>query len=500
MKLKLESIINNLNVIHLAGEVERKDITSIAYDSRKVKRDSIFVAIKGFKSDGHTFIMDAVSNGATAVIIEDDSKVSNDYLSHQNVTKILVPNSRIALADISSKFYGDPSKHLKMIAVTGTNGKTTITYLIKSILEEGGNQVGLVGTVENYIGDDILPADKTTPESLELNELFSKMRNAGCGYCVMEVSSHALELERVRGIDFCGAIFTNLTQEHLDFHLNMENYFHSKKKLFDGLNSSAIAITNFDDDYGRKIILNSKAKYFSFGSRSIYDYYFTNSRFDFASTNFAVKSKTREFKINSNLIGRFNLYNITASAAFCSELGVNDSSIVNGIKNVGNVPGRFQVVSRGYPLTVIVDYSHTPDALENCLAAIREVLSRTSRSSKVATVFGAGGNRDRTKRPLMGKAVQKFSDRIYVTSDNPRYEEPVEIINDIMSGIVKNGPVKIVENREEAIRSAILESSENDVVLIAGKGHENYQEIKGIRTHFDDKEVAQKYLKEKFGK
>lgn len=498
--MKLENVIAGLNIIQLAGEVERKDIGSIAYDSRSVKKSSLFVAIKGLTTDGHKYAFEAISKGANAIIIEDDSMIPNDYLIHQNVTKILVKDSRKALATVSSKFYKEPSQKLEILGVTGTNGKTTVTYILKSILEEAGFKVGLIGTIKNYIGADAVQSDKTTPESLELNQMFYQMVEAGCTHCVMEVSSHSLELDRVHGIEFKGAIFTNLTQEHLDFHPDMESYFKSKKKLFDNLNSDAIAVSNFDNAYGEKILTGSSARKISYGNSSKYNYYFTDESFDFSSTRFKIKSNEKEFNIKSHLIGKFNIYNNTACAAMCCEFGVDDGSVISGIAKISNVPGRFQIVSGGYPLNVIIDYSHTSDALENCLSSIREVLKNQNKSSKVITVFGAGGNRDKSKRPLMGKAVEKYSDKIFITSDNPRNEDPNKIIEDILLGITHRLNVTTIPDREEAIKEAIENAKENDVLLIAGKGHEDYQIIGDMKIHFDDKEIAEKYLLEKFGK
>lgn len=498
--MKLENVIAGLNIIQLAGEVERKDIGSIVYDSRNVKKSSLFVAIKGLTTDGHKYAFEAISKGATAILIEDDSIIPNDYLIHQNVTKILVKDSRKALAQVSSKFYKEPSQKLEILGVTGTNGKTTVTYILKSILEEAGIKVGLIGTIKSYIGTDVLQSDKTTPESLELNQMFYQMVEAGCTHCVMEVSSHSLELDRVHGIEFKGAIFTNLTQEHLDFHPDMESYFKSKKKLFDNLNSDAIAVSNFDNSYGEKILVGSSARKISYGNSSKYNYYFTDESFDFSSTRFKIKSNKKELNIKSNLIGKFNIYNNTACAAMCSEFGIGDISVINGIAKISNVPGRFQIVSGDYPLNVIIDYSHTSDALENCLSSIREVLKNQNKRSKIITVFGAGGNRDKTKRPLMGKAVEKYSDKIFITSDNPRNEDPNIIIEDVLSGITDRSNVTTIPDREEAIKEATENADENDVLLIAGKGHEDYIIIGDKKIHFDDKKVAEKYLREKFGR
>ncbi len=497
--MKLENLIEGLQIIQLAGEVERKDIGMICYDSRKVVKNSLFVAIKGFNFDGHNFIMEAIAKGAKAIVLEDDSGVSNDYLIHQNVTKILVKDSRKALAQLSKNFFKDPSSRLKVIGVTGTNGKTSVTYFVKSILEFAGNKTGLIGTIANYIGDEIIPAEKTTPESVELNQMLDRMANEGCKFCVMEVSSHSLELHRVFGIDFKVGAFTNLTQDHLDFHSTMENYFNAKKKLFDSLNQSSIAVSNSDDEYGERILRDTKAKIVFYGSKRNCDYRFENVSFSFEGISFDLIHKDEKFKINSNITGTFNVYNLLAAISICKELGVDINVIQSAVKNLMQVPGRFEVVGT-FPVKVIVDYAHTHDALENVLNTIREILKSNNSNSKVITVFGAGGDRDRTKRPKMGKVVQSLSDLAIVTSDNPRFENPQQIFDDILSGMKKDETVLVVEDREEAIKKAINLANEGDVILIAGKGHEKYQIVKDQRIPFDDKKVAEKYLLERFGK
>lgn len=488
-----------MEIIQLAGEVERKDIGRICYDSRNVVRNSIFVAIKGFKFDGHNYIMEAIAKGAKAIVLEDDSKVSNDYLIHQNVTKILVKDARKALAILSKNFFNDPSNRIKVIGVTGTNGKTSVTHFIKSILETAGKKTGLIGTIANYIGDKVLESEKTTPESVELNQLLNKMADEGCEYCVMEVSSHSLELHRVFGINFTAAIFTNLTPEHLDFHQTMDNYFLAKKKLFDALNEKSIALTNIDDDYGKKIIKDTRAKVLAYGSGENSDYRILNPSFNFNEVKFDLKVNDKIYSFSANVTGSFNVYNLTASIAICLELGIEPEIINNALKSLKQVPGRFQLVG-DYPVKVIVDYAHTPDALENVLRTIHEILRSNNSNAKIITVFGAGGDRDRIKRPLMGKIVQALSDFIFVTSDNPRTENPQQIFDDILSGMNRDEGVFVIENREEAIKKAIELAKIGDVILLAGKGHETYQVIQDKQIPFDDKLIAEKYLIERFGK
>lgn len=497
--MKLENLIERLQIIQLAGEVERKDIGMICYDSRKVVKNSLFVAIKGFNFDGHNFIMEAIAKGATAIVLEDDSKISNDYLIHQNVTKILVKDSRKALAQLSKNFFKDPSSRLNVIGITGTNGKTSVTYFIKSILESAGKKTGLIGTIANYIGDEIVPAEKTTPESFELNQLLDRMSNEGCEFCVMEVSSHSLELNRVYGIDFKVGAFTNLTQDHLDFHLTMENYFNAKKKLFDSLSQNSIAVSNFDDEYGEKIVSDTKAKVVFYGSKEKCDYRFENVSFSFDGISFDLLHKNKIIPVRSNVTGTFNVYNLLTAISVCKELGLDLNVLQSAVNRLKQVPGRFELVGN-FPVKVIVDYAHTHDALENVLKTIREILKANKSNAKVITVFGAGGNRDRTKRPKMGKVVQSLSDLSIITSDNPRFENLQQIFDDILSGMQKDENVLVIEDREEAIKKAINLANEDDVVLVAGKGHEKYQIVRDQRIPFDDKQVAERFLMERFGK
>lgn len=497
--MKLENLIENLSVIQLAGEVERKDIGMICYDSRKVIKNSLFVAIKGFNFDGHNFVMEAIAKGAMAVVIEDNSKISNDYLIHQKVTKILVNDSRKALAILSKNFFNNPSEKIKVIGVTGTNGKTSITYIIKSILDYAGKKTGLIGTIANYIGEQKLPAEKTTPESVELNQMLNQMVDENCQFCVMEVSSHSLELNRVYGINFHAGIFTNLTQDHLDFHKTIENYFLAKKKLFDSLNENTFAIINFDDEYGRQIISDTKAKVISYGSAENVDFRFINPKYSFDQIEFELLYKGKIYPILTNLIGTFNVYNLTASIATCVNLGIEFEQIQEAVRNINQVPGRFELVGN-YPIKVIVDYAHTPDALMNVLQTIRLILNSNNSKNKIITVFGAGGDRDRTKRPKMGRVVEELSDFAIITSDNPRNEELNQIFNDILSGIKDKSRFKIIDDRELAIRKAIQMAKDEDIVLLAGKGHEAFQLVKGQKIPFDDREVAQKILKEMFEK
>ncbi len=485
----LTNLLNSVKVIQVTGEISRQQITGIHYDSRKVTKNSIFVAIKGFKTDGHKFIADAISQGAAAIVIDDDTAFSDDAITRQNAVKILVNNSRIALAELSNFFFNEPSKRIKLIGVTGTNGKTTTTFFIKSILETAGFKTGLIGTITNLIGDKEISSSLTTPESNDLNLFINNMVAQGCSHAVMEVSSHSLVLSRVHKLFYSSGVFTNLTQEHLDFHQSLDNYLNAKKILFDELDSSASAIYNVDDDYGKKIIQNSKAKLFSYGTSYSADFRLKNILFDLNGTSFTIGYKDREYKADTSLVGDFNAYNACAAFSASHLLGIETDQILEGIYNTKPVPGRFEVIGSGNK-KVIVDYSHTPDSLEKALTAVRKIVLD---KKPVYAVFGCGGNRDKTKRPVMGRIASEMADNVFITSDNPRFEDPMTIIEEIKSGILKKN-FKVIENREEAIKTAIEKSEDNAVILIAGKGHEDYQEIKGVRNHFSDREVTEKYL------
>jgi UDP-N-acetylmuramoyl-L-alanyl-D-glutamate--2,6-diaminopimelate ligase len=489
--MELTNLINRINISQIIGEVQRQDVTGIYYDSRLVAKGSVFVAIKGFNSDGHNFILDALNNGAIAVILEDNNSVPDEIFIHNRKAKILVKDSRIALAQASNYFYKEPSNKLKLIGVTGTNGKTTTTYFIKSIVEYAGNKAGLVGTISNYIGDKKIKSSLTTPESNNLNELLYEMLNEGCSYAIMEVSSHSLILKRVYGLNFNTAIFTNITSDHLDFHGNLEEYFKAKKILFDSLSENSVIIYNNDDDNSQKIIKDSKAKSYSYGISSGSDFLIKNISFNLSGTSFIIRYNGNDYSISTLLVGGFNANNACAAFATAVLNGISPLTAAKGINNTIQVPGRFEVIGKGTK-KIIIDYSHTPDSLEKALSAINNIVKG---QNPVYTVFGCGGNRDRTKRPVMGKIASEMSKKIFVTSDNPRNEKPLAIIGEIIAGINKQN-FEIIESREEAIKTAIEKTENNAVILIAGKGHETYQEINGIRNHFSDKEIAEKYLVE----
>ena len=485
----MTQLLNSVHAIQVTGEVQRRDVADIVYDSRKVQKNSIFVAIKGYKTDGHKFLQDAINKGAVAVVVEDDNAIPDDLITHSQIAKILVNDCRKALAELSKGFYKDPTSKLKLVGITGTNGKTTSTFILRNILQNVGYKTGLIGTIANYIGDEKVDAKLTTPESNDLNKMFYDMIQAGCEYAVMEVSSHSLVLNRVLGLDFKAAIFSNITSDHLDFHQSFDEYLNAKKILFDGLTEKSFAIVNADDKNFNSIIKNSRSKNFTYGISDNSDYQIKNIVYDLNGTDFTITHDKVDYKIHTTLIGIFNAYNAASAFATAHCLGIGAEKIVDGIKSSPQVPGRFEVLGSGKK-KVIVDYSHTADSLEKALQAVREIVKD---KNQVITVFGCGGDRDKTKRPIMGKVASSLSDKVFVTSDNPRTENPFAIIEDIKKGISKNN-FEVEENREEAIKNAIQSSDETAVILIAGKGHENYQEINGIRNHFSDREVALKYL------
>ena len=470
-------------------------IHQLQYDSRKIQRGDCFVAIRGSGTDGHRFIELAIGNGASVVVLEQDAALSDYYFLHSGVAKVVVPDSRKALAVMSANYYNHPSRSLTMVGVTGTNGKTTTTHLIKAILEAAGQRVGLLGTIEYRIGDEVIPASHTTPESLELNELLARMAKFGCQSVSMEVSSHALHQSRVYGLAFDAAVFTNLTQDHLDYHGTMEEYFRAKRILFDSLKPDAVAITNADDAWGMQIASSSQARTLSYGVAEHADIRAADIRLSIEGTSFTLWFKNQQTTLTTPLVGRFNVYNVLAAYSTGLALGHSPETLVQGIRSVNSVRGRFERIASPAGWTAIVDYAHTPDALEKCLRTIHDVLPREGRG-RIITVFGAGGDRDRTKRPLMGSVAGQWSDIIIVTSDNPRTEEPQGIIDEIVAGIPRGAQVTQEIDRRAAIHSALRQARSGDVVLIAGKGHEDYQVIGKEKIHFSDREIIEELIRE----
>ena len=487
--MELTKLINSVHTVQVAGEVERKDINGIFYDSRKVKHGSLFVALSGYRTDGHRFVLDAISKGAIAVIIENDSVIPGEIFTHNNVTKILVRNSRKALAEISNAFYKQPSETLKLIGITGTKGKTTTAWLIKHILEVAGFKSGLLGTIANYIGDQKIATTLTTPESCELHELFQEMIKQQCTHAVMEVSSHALSLDRVYGLNFRNALFTNLSLDHLDFHETLDNYFEAKNILFKSLSQDSFAIVNGDDERASSVLASTPAKKIVYGQNDNADFRISDIKLGLNETTFTLHYLNTSYALTSKLFGVFNTYNIAAAFASAICNGIAPEIIISAIASAPQVPGRFEVLSNGNK-QAIVDYAHTPDSLQKTLENIRLIIGN---SRPLVTVFGCGGNRDTTKRPVMGKIATELSDSVIVTSDNPRREEPIAIIDDIVKGISKTNYV-VNPDREQAIREAIKSSPDNAVILIAGKGHEDYQIIGDTKNPFSDTLIAKNQL------
>lgn len=485
--MKLSEIINKSRInadLKFGNDLE---ITGLNYDSRKIKPGNIFFAIKGLKEDGNKYVSDAINNGAAVIFSEDDIKAET------KVPVIRSAHIRRLMAEYSGIFYGDPSSRLKLIGITGTNGKTTTSYLIRTFLTDAGFATGLLGTIDYKIGDQAEDSKLTTPDSVELNMMLSEMLKKNTQYCVMEVSSIALMMERVYGLKFETAVFTNLTSEHLDFHKNMENYFQAKKILFNGLSETATAVSNADDTYGVRILEDCKARKVFYSEKADSDLRSFNEKLSLSGLEFDVEWKGKTYNLKSNLSGRFNIYNILASVSAVLQYDIDMTMIQNSLLNFQEVRGRFNRVKLPNGAIAVIDYSHTSDSLKNAIESAREIVDAERRYGKVITVFGCGGNKDRTKRSVMGELASVLSDHAIITSDNPRFEDPMDIISEIVSGIKDKKNFEIIESREDAIKRGIEISKEGDIVLICGKGHETYQEIKGVRTHFDDREIVGKY-------
>ena len=489
--MKLSELLNGLKAVQVAGNAESKEIEMITIDSREVRSGSLFVAIKGANTDGHSYIQECINKGASAVILDNDTNIPDQIFQHAGCVKILVEDSRKALPLAAKIFYRDPSSELMLTGITGTKGKTTTAFYVKNIFEFAGLKSGVIGTIANYIGDQEVKTMLTTPQSHTINELLRQMVSAGCKTCAMEVSSHALALNRIDYLTFASAIFTNITSDHMDYHKTFEHYFDSKKILFTKLCPGAKAIYNIDDLNSVKLVAGSKADKFSYGTSGNADFRISNIEYNLDGTTFEIYYNSRNYCLTTSLIGKFNAYNATAAFANAVLLGIEPDTAVEGIKNAPQVPGRFEVITYKNR-KIIVDYSHTADSLSQALSAVHHIVKG---ERPVITVFGCGGDRDKTKRPVMGNIAASMSDFAYVTSDNPRTENPDSIIDDVVAGIKTNN-YKRITLREEAIRSAIFDSKPDSIILIAGKGHESYQEINGVRAHFSDKEIAEKYLKE----
>ena len=487
--MQLKTLVAAIPIRQVIGTLDRT-VESIAYDSRRVQRNGLFVALRGEKADGHEFIGSAIDKGASVIVTEREER-------HPRVTCLLVENTRIALADLSANFHGHPARKLKLAAVTGTNGKTTTTFLIKHICEKAGLRCGLIGTVRYEIGERILPAIRTTPESLDLQELLAQIVNASCRAAAMEVSSHALAQDRARGLEWNVAVFTNLTQDHLDFHGTMESYFDSKVKLFAQLGSQQkkpkpVAIVNIDDRYGEQLLdrIGKRVAVVTYGMSVRADFRASNCRVEFSGTSYQLDAHGKSYLVRVPLIGRFNVANSVAALAAANALGISLREAVLSLGKSPQVPGRLELVPAKRQFQVFVDYAHTPDALRNVLKTLREL-----EPHRLIVVFGCGGNRDRQKRSLMGEMVDRHADYAIITSDNPRKEDPNAIVEEIEKGFRLSRYEKIVD-RTQAIGRAIALAQPRDIVLIAGKGHENYQEFADYTVPFDDIQVARRAIED----
>lgn len=483
--MKLSELLKNVKPIAVHGDIDI-DIKGVNIDSRKIENGHLFIAMKGTQVDGHKFIDKAIALGATAILLEDMPETLED-----KVTYVQVKSTEEDAGKVATLFYGDPSKKLKLVGVTGTNGKTTIATLLYEMFREFGYKVGLLSTVCNYIDDKAIPADHTTPDPIELNRLLGDMVAEGCEYAFMECSSHAIHQRRISGLDFTGAIFTNLTRDHLDYHKTFENYRNAKKMFFDDLSKNAFAITNADDKNGMIMVQNTKATIKTYSIKRMADFRAKILECHFEGMFLEIDGK----EVGVQFIGKFNVSNLLAVYGAAVMLGKKPEDILVALSTLKSVNGRLEPIQSPEGYTAIVDYAHTPDALENVLAAIHEVLD--TKGGHIITVCGAGGHRDKGKRPLMAQEAVKQSDTVILTSDNPRDEDPQAIINDMLAGLDTKQKKKVLNivDRKEAIRTAAMMAKKGDVILVAGKGHENYQEINGVKHHFDDHEV----IREIFG-
>ena len=479
----LRELTADITPLSISGNMDI-DISGIAIDSRKVQKGYLFIAMKGTQVDGHQYIGKAIELGATAILAEEEPTTKTE-----GVTYIIVASTENVVGNVATTFYGKPSEHLRLVGVTGTNGKTTIATLLYNMFRKMGHKVGLLSTVCNYIEDEAVPASHTTPDPIELNSLLARMVDAGCEYAFMECSSHAIHQKRIGGLKFAGGIFTNLTRDHLDYHKTFQNYRDAKKAFFDALPKDAFAVVNADDKNGMVMVQNTKAVVKTYSTRAMADFKARILECHFGGMYLEIDGR----EVGVQFIGKFNVSNLLAVYGAAVMLGKEPEDILVVMSTLKSVNGRLDPIQSPEGWTAIVDYAHTPDALENVLNAIHEVLSG---NGKVVTVCGAGGSRDKGKRPLMAQEAVRQSDKVVITSDNPRFEEPQDIINDMIAGLDKEQMKKVVciADRREAIRTASMMAGKGDVILIAGKGHEDYQEIKGVKHHFDDHEVVRELL------
>lgn len=476
--MELSRIAQDLGIEYTGPQAE---ITAVDYDSRKVGRGSLFCCLVGEKTDGHNFASMAVEKGASALICQRPLPL--------NVPQLIVPDGREAMARAAACFYGHPERELTMLAVTGTNGKTSVTYMVKSVAETAGKKVGLIGTIQNLIGEEKVYTERTTPESVDLFALLRRMADKGVELVVMEVSSHALAQQRVAGIPFKAGLFTNLTQDHLDYHKTFENYRAAKKKLFA---QCGIAILNGDDETAAYMKEGLSIPVWTMGIHHPGEFYARGIEITTQGASFHLFTPQGNGRISLHISGLFSVYNAMGTAALCTAAGIPFSCIVKGLERLRGVAGRLECVDTGdRPFSVYVDYAHTPDALQNVLETARGFTRR-----RLISVFGCGGDRDHGKRPIMGEIGGRYSDHVILTSDNPRTEDPMDILKAVEEGVKRTAtPYIVTENRREAIREALEEAGDGDVIVIAGKGHESYQEINGVRHHFDDKEIVLSLLR-----
>lgn len=482
----LRDLISDIDKRKIIGK-ENMEVTGLAYDSRKVKRGDLFFCVKGLRVDGHDFAKKAEAAGAVAVIVED---IQDDI----KITQVVVESVRKAMAQISSAFYEHPTKKLKLVGITGTNGKTTTSFMVENILRAAGLKTGMLGTVEYRIGEKRMQVDRTTPESLDLQALFADMVSGGVEAAVIEVSSHAIDLQRIEACDFDVVVFTNLSQDHLDYHGTIDEYFGVKKRIFDStINCATAQIINADDEYGRLLIKEGVSRQYRYSTKDKVEVYADSIGLRPDGTDMRIYYPGGEMSIRLGLPGIYNVSNALAAAGVAAALDIDGRKIKEGLQALRPVPGRFERVDKGQQYTVVVDYAHTPDSLEKVLSAARQITE-----GQLITVFGCGGDRDKGKRPLMGRAAAEISDYTIVTSDNPRSEEPMTIIREIINGIkeIENPQFEIEEDRKLAIKRALELAKPGDFVVIAGKGHETGQEIAGEKIPFDDVKVAGELIEE----
>ena len=481
----LSDILKSVKTIQVIGSTEIP-ITTIIFDSRKVNLGCLFVAVRGTQVDGHEYIQTAIEKGAKGIVCEVIPENINE-----DIVYIQVEKSSKALGEIASAFYENPSSKLRLVGVTGTNGKTTTVTLLYNLVRKLGYKVGLLSTVRNYIDDKIIEATHTTPDAVQMNKLMKQMLDDGCEYCFMEVSSHAIDQERIAGLDFAGGLFTNITHDHLDYHKTFAEYIKAKKKFFDDLQQGSFALINTDDKNGRVMVQNTKAEVNNYAVRSAADFKakIIESHFEGSLLNI------NNVDVWTYFVGGFNAYNILAAFACAVLLGFNKEEVLTALSEMKPVEGRFETIRSQNGITAIVDYAHTPDALLNVINAINQILND---DQELITVVGAGGDRDKTKRPEMAKIASMNSNKVILTSDNPRSEEPNAIIEDMKAGISpeNNKKVLAIVDRREGIRTACLLAKKGDIILVAGKGHETYQEIKGVKHHFDDREEIKQIFNE----